>query len=166
MCTYKQNRLIAFVNRGDEIVLTDFEPSVSADFPEGMVLSELRALDWSEDGSRIFVGIKEQEEELPETDEDDVVNVDVWHWRDERVQSVQEVRANRDRQATYTSVIHLADRSFVQLTDEAMPTVTLSEDGAFGIGRLDKPYRYDVTWGGSKADYYRVDATTGTADEG
>ncbi len=157
----RTNKLIAFVNRGEEIVLTDFDPAASADFPEGMVLSELRALDWSDDGSRIFVGIKEQEEELAEQDEDDAANVDVWHWRDERVQSVQEVRANRDRQATYTSVIHLDDRSFVQLTDEAMPTIALSEDGSFGIGRYDKQYRYDVTWGGSKADYYRVDATTG-----
>ena len=157
----RTNKLIAFVNRGDEIVLTDFDPAASAGFPEGMVLSELRALDWSDDGSRIFVGIKEQEAELPEEDEDDVANVDVWHWRDERVQSVQEVRANRDRQATYTSVIHLDDRSFVRLADEAMPTITLSEDGSFGVGRHDKAYRYDVTWGGSKADYYRVDTTTG-----
>ncbi len=157
----RSNRMIAFVNRGNEIVLMDFDPAVATDFPEGMVLSELRALDWSEDGSRIFVGIKEQERETPEEDEEDVPNVDVWHWRDERVQSVQEVRATRDRQATYTGVVHLDDRSFVQLTDEAMPSIALAEDGTFGVGRHDKPYRYDVAWGGSRADYYRVDARTG-----
>jgi dipeptidyl aminopeptidase/acylaminoacyl peptidase len=157
----RANTLIAFVKRGLEIARTDLDPAETPGFPEGMVLSELRALDWGEDGSRIFVGIKEQEEALPDDDEEDAANVDVWHWRDERVQSVQEVRANRDRQATYTSVVHLADSTFVQLADEAMPSITLSENGAFGIGRYDKPYRYDITWGGSRADYFRVDTTTG-----
>ena len=159
----RTNILIAFVHDGDDMARTDFDPAASADFPEGMVLSELRALEWSDDGSRIFVGIKEQEQEADDDaeDEEDVANVDVWHWRDERVQSVQQVRANRDRQATFPSVVHLPDRRFVQLTDEAMPTIALAEDGTFGIGRLDKPYRYDVTWGGSRADYYRVDTDSG-----
>ena len=157
----RSNTLIAFVMRGNEIVRIDFDPVESPEFPAGMVLSERRALDWSDDGSRIFVGIKEQEEAPPEEDEEEAANVDVWHWRDERVQSVQEVRANRDRQATYASVVHLADGRFVQLADEAMPSITLSQDGTFGVGRYDKPYRYDIAWGGSRADYFRVDTTTG-----
>jgi len=161
----RTNTMIAFVNPGEELVRFDFDPAQAAGFPEGMVLSELRSLDWSEDDSRIFVGIKEQESEEPEPEDEDedeeTANVDVWHWADERVQSVQEVRADRDRRATYTAVVHLSDRKFVRLTDEAMPTVTLSEDGTFAIGRLDKPYRYDVTWGGSRADYYQVDTASG-----
>jgi len=157
----RSNVLLAFVRTGDGLDRYSFDPAASAAFPEDMVLSELRDLEWSEDSERIFVGIKEQEAEEPDEDEDETANVDVWHWADERVQSVQQVRANRDRQATYTSVIHLASGDFVRLTDEPMPSITLSEDGTFGVGRLDKPYRYDVTWGGSLADYYYVDVTTG-----
>jgi dipeptidyl aminopeptidase/acylaminoacyl peptidase len=158
----RANVLLAFTRDGDGFARTVFDPA-SATFPDGMVLSELSSLDWSEDDASIFVGVKEQQQDEPEADDDDeeTANVDVWHWRDERVQSVQQVRANRDRNATYTSVVHLADGSFVQLTDEDMPSITLSEDGTFGVGRYDKPYRYDITWGGGEADSYYVDASTG-----
>jgi acetyl esterase/lipase len=42
-----------------------------------------------------------------------------------------------------------------------MPSVTTTDDLAWGIGRLDKPYRGDVAWGANKADYYRVNLATG-----
>ena len=155
----RTNTLLAFRYIAEEIQRIEFDPGQDAAFPDAMVLSELAGLTWSDYGSRIFLGIKEQESEAEEDDEQ--ANVDVWHWRDERVQSVQEVRANRDRNATYRGVVHLDGPRFVQLTDEEMPSITLSEDGTFGIGRFDKPYRYDVTWGGSRADYYRVDTGTG-----
>lgn len=159
----RNNVLLTFRRGAGGFERTLFDPAVSAAFPDGMVLSELRSLDWSEDGRRIFVGIKEQEAAEPEEDEEDdeTANVDVWHWQDERVQSIQQVRANRDRQSTYTSVVHLDEGVFVQLTDEAMPSISLSEDGTFGVGRYDKPYRYEITWGGSRADYYHVDVFTG-----
>jgi dipeptidyl aminopeptidase/acylaminoacyl peptidase len=173
----RANVLLAFTRSADGFNRNAFDPAAAAGFPTGMVLSELRDLEWSQDGARIFVGVKEQREEEGDEegeegdeeeggqgdrgDDEDVANVDVWHWRDERVQSVQQVRANRDREATYTAVVHLADGRFVQLTDEAMPSITLAEDGTFGIGRLDKSYRYEITWGGSRADYYHVDAGTG-----
>jgi len=180
----RRNMLLAFVREGDGYRQRSYDPSADADFPAGMVLSELASLDWSEDGARIFLGIKEQEaaegqeeqegrgeeegqgeqeqgEGEGEEDDEEVANVDVWHWKDERVQSVQQVRAERDRRATYNGVVHLDGPRFVRLTDEAMPSITLAEDGSFGVGRFDKPYRYDVTWGGSRADYYKVDTSTG-----
>ena len=156
----RTNTLLAFRYIEEEIQRIVYDPSHDAAFPAGMVLSELAGPTWSDRGKRIFLGVKEQESELEE-ESDEKADVDVWHWRDERVQSVQEVRANRDRNATYRSVVHLDPPRFVQLTDEQMPSITLSEDGTFGVGRFDKPYRYDVTWGGSRADYFRVDTGTG-----
>ncbi|MGZ5366073.1 MAG: S9 family peptidase, partial [Mycobacterium sp.] len=47
------------------------------------------------------------------------------------------------------------------LADEAMPSVTITDDGKWAIGRMDKPYRLQVSWGGSPADYYRIDTGTG-----
>jgi dipeptidyl aminopeptidase/acylaminoacyl peptidase len=164
----RTNVLLAFAQQDGDFSRTEFDPAQSAEFPDGMVLSELGSLDWSADGTRMFVGIKEQERDEEEAADDEgeeedeeSANVDVWHWADERVQSVQQVRANRDRQATYTSVVHLADGAFIQLTDEAMPSITLSENGSLGVGRYDKPYRYEVSWGGGRADYYRVDTASG-----
>ncbi|NNM03581.1 MAG: S9 family peptidase [Gemmatimonadetes bacterium] len=130
-------------------------------FPEGYVLSELAGLNWSEDSERIFVGIKEQTDEREELD--DRGNVDVHHWADVQPQSVQEVRANRERNRTWASVVNLGGNlpSFVRLADETMEAVTPAGTSQWGIGRDPTPYQYEVSWGGSKADYFRVSLDTG-----
>ncbi|MGD2122368.1 MAG: prolyl oligopeptidase family serine peptidase [Gemmatimonadota bacterium] len=96
---------------------------------------------------------------------DFMADVDIWHVNDERLQSVQMIRASRDRNQTYTSVVHLegsgsdASARFVQLTDETMEAIQISDNGRFAMGRNDKPYRSD--WEPSYADYYLVDLDTG-----
>ncbi len=67
--------------------------------PDGMVISEYGDVLWSKDSSRVFIGLKEQQPESDKPDEP-VANVDVWHWKDERVQSIQAVRATADSRAT------------------------------------------------------------------
>jgi len=157
----KANKLLAFTNLDQPAPKREeFDPAQDSQFPKDMVVSEFGQLTWSPDNSRIFFGIKEQEKE-PEKSDKPVANVDVWHWKDERVQSIQMVRANQDRRATYSCTFLFAGHRFVRLADEPMPTVTMTEDGRWGIGRLDKPYRLEVAWGGNRADYYRLDTATG-----
>jgi len=157
----RENVLVAFLRPGErrqeKIV---YDPASDASFPEGFVLSEFETPRWSKDRSRLFLGVKEQREKPPESDEPEA-DVDVWHWADEQVQSVQKVRANRDRRSTYASVLLLDGMEFLKLADEDMPRVSFTEDGRWGIGRLDAPYRHEITWGGSRADYYRIDTATG-----
>ncbi|KPK78076.1 MAG: hypothetical protein AMJ79_01170, partial [Phycisphaerae bacterium SM23_30] len=159
--TQKENVLMVFtaldVPRHYKIVC---DPATDEGFPDNMVLSEKARLSWSEDNSRVFCAIKEQEPE-PEKLDEPVANVDVWHWKDERIQSVQMRRASRDRNFTYQAVFNLNNRRFVRLTDDNMQSITLTQDGKFGIGRNDKPYIADVNWGGAPADYYRVNIANG-----
>ncbi len=135
-------------------------PTELAGAPGDMVISEFGDVAWSKDSSRVFIGLKEQQAE-PEKSDDPVANVDVWHWKDERVQSIQAVRASADSRATYRAAVDAASAKLTVLADEAMPSVTLTDDGKWAIGRMDKPYRLDVSWGGSPADYYRIDTATG-----
>ncbi len=159
--TQKENTLLVFPDlSAADPARVEYNPGGDATFPKDFVLSEFTRPDWSEDSSRIFFGIKEQEKE-PEKNDDPVANVDIWHWKDERVQSIQMVRANQDRRATYSCALILDGKRFVRLADEEMPTVSLTEDGKWGIGRLDKPYRLETNWGGSRADYYLVDTASG-----
>ena len=137
-----------------------YDPATDSTFPKGMVASEFAAPQWSKDGSRIFFGIKAQEAE-PEESSDAKANVDVWHWKDTEAQSVQMVRIQQLRRATYPAVLHLASRKLLQLGDEDMRTVQSTANGKWGIGRLDAPYRGEVAWGGGRADYYRVNIATG-----
>ncbi|MDA7977256.1 MAG: prolyl oligopeptidase family serine peptidase [Pirellulales bacterium] len=164
----RQNTLLVFHNfvaGVDEPI--SFEPDSQQSFPEGMVLSELARLTWSADASMVFCGIREQEDK-PEKggssnrDSDDKrPNVDVWHWKDEDVQSVQQRRAAAAARRTIPGVVHITNQRFVQLGDDAMERVTIVGDGRWGIGRDDSLYAGEITWGGSRADYYRVDLKTG-----
>jgi dienelactone hydrolase len=137
-----------------------YDPAKDDAFPRDMVVSEFAAPEWSQDGSRVFVGIKAQEAE-PEESSEPKANVDVWHWKDTEPQSVQMVRIQQLRRATYPAVLHVASQKFVQLGDDDMRTVQPTADGKWGIGRLDAPYRGEVSWGGNRADYYRVNIATG-----
>ena len=137
-----------------------YNPSMDSYFPDNMTVSERGAIRWSKDNTKLFFGIKEQEKE-PEKSEEPIANVDVWHWKDVRIQSVQMRRADSDRNFTYRSVLNMNTMRFVRLTDENMRTISLTENSKWGIGRDNTPYQTDVSWGGSQADYYLVDISSG-----
>jgi dipeptidyl aminopeptidase/acylaminoacyl peptidase len=138
----------------------EYDPAKDASFPKGHVLSELAALRWTRDGSRIYVGLKEQElDKAPSTEPQ--ANVDVWHWKDPEVQSVQIVRIAQERRATLPAVFNIASGMLVRVSDDVMRNVTPTPDPRWALGRIDTTYRGEVQWGGSKADYYRVNTETG-----
>ena len=131
---------------------------------------------WSEDNAQVFCGIKEQEKEPQESnkknqpqegkeaeneeEEEPAADVDIWHWKDEQIQSVQKIRADRDRNFTYRSVYNLKTRRFIRLCDERMRTATVTQDGKWAIGRDEKDYISD--WEEARADYYRLNTETGS----
>jgi dipeptidyl aminopeptidase/acylaminoacyl peptidase len=174
--TQKDNILVAFVGLpGENPTQITYDPAKDTNFPENMIISEKvmsqsrfrrggdvrGALFWSEDNSQIFCGIKEQEKE-PEKKKDDEepnADVDIWHWKDEVIQSVQMKRAARDRNFTYQSVYNWKTKRFIRLTDKKMRTISISRNGKWGIGRDDKAYISD--WKETQADYYRVSTATG-----
>ncbi len=142
---------------------TVYDPSADATFPAGYVLSELSALRWTKDGARIQLGVKPQQDAL-EPSTEPRADVEVWHWKDADVQSVQKVRAEQTRRFTYASVFNVATGKFLKLADDSMRSVALTDDGRWGIGRLDAPYRMELSWGGARADYYRIDPNTGARE--
>jgi dienelactone hydrolase len=165
----RENVLVAWASLGkpkvDQVV---YDPSKDASFPKGMVLSEYASPRFSRDGSRLFVGIKEQEADSTKSGActersecEPQANVDVWHWKDPDPQSVQMVRIQQLRRTTTPAAIVLATKRFVKLGSDDMPQVTPTANGQWAIGRDDAAYRGEVAWGGSHADYYRVNTATG-----
>lgn len=159
--TQRANVLLVLRDLSRQMSLEVMDPESVLNFPEGFVFSELAPLRWSSDGARLFVGIKEQAESREELA--GRANVDVWHWADVEVQSVQQVRAARNRDRTWAGVVNLGPGrlSFVRLAEESLETVTQAGGSRWGIGRDPRPYRYEVSWGGSRADYYRVNLDSG-----
>jgi len=157
--TERVNSLVAFVDVTENPRRVAVAPTDLSGFPAGYVISNRAGLSFSEDVSRVFFGIKAQEEEFKEDEDHPVANVDIFHWNDDRIQTVQEARANRDRNFTYRAVYNISDDRFVQLSDSGMRNIALTRDGNWGIGNNDRPYISD--WEESRADYYRVNTRTG-----
>jgi dipeptidyl aminopeptidase/acylaminoacyl peptidase len=139
-----------------------FDPAKAEGFPKGWVASDRAGLSWSDDGKRVFFGIKEQ---VPTSDTtrkstDEAVNVDVWNTNDDRVQSVQMVQAERDRDFTFRAAFDVAAGKFIKLADETMRELDVAEDGVWAVGLDRRAYLRDerVLPAG---DFYRVNTSTG-----
>jgi dipeptidyl aminopeptidase/acylaminoacyl peptidase len=160
--TEKENVLLAWTDAGaPQPAGIEWDPAKDTTFPKGFVLSEYSAPRWSKDGSRLFVGIKAQEEARAETTEPQA-NLDIYHWKDVELQSEQIIRLAQERRATFTSVLTLASKKFVQLADTSMKTVTPTADDRWAIGRDPTAYEHDFSEGQpARADYYKIDTATG-----
>lgn len=157
----KANTLLAWKNvAAGSPAFTEWNPATDNGFPKDYVLSEYTAPRWSKDGSKLFVGIKEQGPEIPAADSLKA-NVDVWHWKDAETQATQMVRLTQDRRSTYGGVVMLSPTKFVRLADTSMRTVATTAKGKWGIGRDDAGYRADPMNTQSRADYCRVNVGDG-----
>ncbi|MEP6832078.1 MAG: prolyl oligopeptidase family serine peptidase [Gemmatimonas sp.] len=157
----KDNTLVVWTGVGTPAqTMTEMDPTRVSGFPAGMVLSEFTPPRFSRDAARIIFGIKDQEAEPVKSDEPQA-NVDIWHYKDAEPQSQQIVRVAQERRSTQPAELILASNKFVRLADSSMRAVTPTANAKWGIGRLDTPYRLEVSWGGTKSDFYRVNMETG-----
>lgn len=155
------NTLMIFTGLGsNKVKKLEFVPEKNSGFPAGYVLSELGQLEFSLDNKRLVVSIKEQET-IKKMSRDSIANVDVWHWNDEEIQSVQMRRSSRNKSKTYKGIIHLEDMRFVQLSSDNMRNINFNRMADFAIGSDPKPYIGDTNWGGAYNDYYLINTKTG-----
>ena len=144
---------------------TVYAPKDDKSFPEKMVISEFSRLQFSEDGAMVLTGIKPQTKKASgKTSDEEKANVDVWHWQDDLVQSVQQRRASFDRRATYASVFHVKQNKFLQLGNEKLKRVFMVGKGRWAIGVDATEYLAEISWGARRGDYYRVDLNDGTTE--
>jgi dipeptidyl aminopeptidase/acylaminoacyl peptidase len=162
----KENVLLAFTDVRARLAAAA-EPArltpAAAGFPPGFVISEKRDLLWSADGRRVFFGIRDQRAAVDTTEKkkgtDEVADVDVWHTKDLRIQSVQMARGEADRDFTFRAAFDVTAGRFIALADSTMREVDLTADGRWAIGRDDRAWISDHER--PRADLYRIDPSTG-----
>lgn len=135
----------------------------TAGFPAGMAVSNLSGVSFSDDGTIVEFGIKEIPEPQPEEDEDDEERAvfDLWSWDDPYPQPQQMEILDRVQEETWESVYHLDSGRFVQLADEAVPDVRLSDDGDVAFAQTNVPYTREISYYGQFNDVYVIDPTSG-----
>ncbi len=132
----------------------------TAGFRSEFVVSEKGSLQFSYDGSRLFLSNSPPPDLEPDPNnaipDEERVMVDLWHWKDDYVQPMQRVRANADRDRSYRAVWHIKEQKFVQLADTTMENINPSSNGLYAIGFDDRPYRISSNYDPGFSDVYLV----------
>lgn len=107
--------------------------------------------------------VKGEESPKPPSDDDlDTSDLVIWHTRDRRLQSQQQVQERRDRDSGYLAAYRVADKRFVQLADAAVPDATPAPKQRWAIGTDNAPYeRMGSLEGKYLEDVYVIDMHTG-----
>ncbi|MFO0815832.1 MAG: prolyl oligopeptidase family serine peptidase [Gemmatales bacterium] len=86
----------------------------------------------------------------------------IWHWKDERLQPMQQVQASSDKTFTYAATYRVKDKKFHRLADDAVKNISLAPKQKFAIGRDSKPYDYMGNLDGRRyTDIYVINLATG-----
>ena len=129
--------------------------------PKNWAPSENGRLEFSKDGSRLFLGTAAAPRAEPE-DGPEPIKVDIWNWKDPLLQPMQKARADQERRRTYRAVLHLKDTRVVQLGAEDLPEVDLTDnDGPKALGTSNMPYRPLISWDGTYSDIFLVNVADG-----
>jgi dipeptidyl aminopeptidase/acylaminoacyl peptidase len=120
---------------------------------------------FSRDGTRLFLGtaplpVVQDTTLLPE----EIVQVEVWSWKDDYIYPQQNRRLEEERKRTYLAVWHLNENRLVQLARHEMPVAEPGNEGnaPVALSVNETPYLMMRTW---DMDVYKdialVDVRTG-----
>jgi dipeptidyl aminopeptidase/acylaminoacyl peptidase len=141
---------------------------VSGDMPgfrKEFAISDKGTVSFSKDGTRVFFACAppppEKKDDADAPADDTKAVVDLWSYKDDYIQPIQKVRADRDRNRTFTAAYLIPERKIVQLADANLETVTPSDSPQWVLGSDDREYRPLADYDEHYADSYLIDAVTG-----
>lgn len=164
-----------------------YDPKADTSFPAGMSVSGNRTPTWNDDRTAMIFGIAEltpvprpagrggngtanaegaeggaQTPPAAGNDATERPNLVIWHYKDPRLQSQQEVQENADRNFNYPAIYRPGDNTMVRLADEEVPSVAVSGRGKWAIGTSNTAYELMGSLNGQQfRDVYAIDTTTG-----
>lgn len=159
-----------------------FDPAQEKEFPAEMTVSPDRRPSWSEDLQILIFGLKTlkkkeapaektppakeaqaQPPRRPEAiDEEDIPDLNIWHWLDPRLQSQQQVEERRDSTYSYLAIYRLKEKKFLRLADDNQREVQIAPREAWAIGFDVSPYELEGNLSGQRyRDIYVINLLTG-----
>jgi len=138
---------------------------------DGWHVSEFRLPEFSDSGDRLFFGTAPDPAEEMEQDDkldEEKVGVQIWNWKDDRLQPMQDRELEEDKKRSYLAVAHLNDEGrLVQLGRPDIPDVELAMEGDSPVflGLSNKPYRKEISWDFPRYhDAWIIDVDSGEAE--
>jgi dipeptidyl aminopeptidase/acylaminoacyl peptidase len=161
-----------------------YDPKSDQSFPAGMTISATRNPSWRDDLSAVTFGIHELKAKKgpkngapsaesddkdaaatprpPAPPEDPKPDLVIWHWKDPRLQSMQQVQQNVDRNFSFLAEWRPADQKLMRLADESVRQVSMTPFQKYGVGIDVREYELTANLDGRRyQDIYVVDPATG-----
>ena len=141
----------------------------AVDMKLGMTISEYGSLNFSRNGKRLFFGVAPIQPPKDTTIiEIDKPKLDVWHYKDDYLQTVQTypARLRAAQQENFLAVYDLEKNTIRQLGSKELPQVLQTDegDGTRFVGITDFGKRVESQWQGyTLKDIYSVDVESGIA---
>ena len=149
-------------------------------FPATLVVSGQRAARWRDDGETLVFGLQtprlknadDRGADARDTDagadgdgpaaDPERADLLVWHWKDRRLPTQQQVQSAADRRFSYAAIFHAGPGRVVRLADDQVRDVRVPDRGTHALG-VDRA-AYELTGsldGRQYADLVSVDLATG-----
>jgi len=170
--------LVAFKKTSTGFEKTIFDPAKDESFPKGMSISPNRNAMWMADLSEVTFGIHElrpkkkgadaksddpDAKPKPADDTPDLPDMVIWHYKDSRLQPMQQVQENADKNFSFLCAYRPMEKKFLRLADDDVRVVQATPDSKFAYGIDIRNYELDSHLSGqSFEDVYAIDLKTGT----
>ena len=136
-----------------------------ADWPANHRISTNRAPRWSQDLDGLFFGMEAIAPAVPRDEaleDDDKPSLRLWHEKDTRLQSQQDVQATADRTFSYLAAYWPGSDKVVRLTDESARAGSTTDLDRWVVASDVSPYQRQASVDGiNKRDVYVLDPRTG-----
>jgi dipeptidyl aminopeptidase/acylaminoacyl peptidase len=179
--------VVAFTNLAAGPRKTLYDPKDDPGFPADMTVSPNRPPAWTDDLRAMLFGIhnvkkkkdadkagddKKDGDTKPDVraamieamkrDEPDKPDLVVWHHKDRRLQSMQQVQENMDKNFSYLATYLVDDKKFMRLADDTVRQMTPAPKHKYAIGFDNSAYELAGNLEGVRyQDIYVIDLKTG-----
>lgn len=98
----------------------------------------------------------------PPIDPEDMPDLVIWHWKDKRIQAMQQVQEARDKNFSYLSIYRIKEKKFIRLADDEIRSVSPAPRHLWALGYDDREYELIGNLEGRNyQDVYVIDLKTG-----
>ncbi len=153
-----------------------FDPSKDSSFPKGMAVSPNRNSMWMADLSEVTFGIHElrpkkkgadaksdeADAKAKPSDDPDYPDMVIWHYKDSRMQPMQQVQENADKNFSFLCAYRPSDQKFLRLADDDVRVVNATPESKYAYGTDIRNYELESHLSGQGfEDLYAIDLKTG-----
>lgn len=149
----------------------DVQPGITVNsktsgMPIGWSPSDNREIQFSRDGGKIYFGTAKTPKPEPVDSllDDEKPALDIWNWKDLKLQPQQKTELEKEKTRTYLAVYLVESNRFVQLADLNVSEVSTIQkgNGEIALGADNTPYQRASSWTGkANSDYYLIDFKSG-----